>query len=277
MSVLVCLSLALVACGRKPLSVRSTLGVVDKSGEIPPGSTGLPESPAATATPSPTPTSAPEAGATATATPTPTAAPAAVATPTPVFPLPGLPEEAGVNDGAWTVVFNAVDASATPDFWNIPYAQRLGQRGTLAVNQNFYDGAQYFTNHLYMEVIEDVNGKAVVAFIATATGIDASNMRLQNPVLIQGDSEIYGSHFAGGWSSPDFDDDGWIWNCSHYNYTYVTQHFGSGCGYYYLGGDPDPAGRGVKAPHLYNPQALGLASDGTRWTRVKRITRYAHP
>jgi len=266
--VLVCLSLALIACGRKPLSVRPmSLGAVDQTEEFPLDSTVIPASP--------TPTAAPISSTTPTPIPTPIPNPAptsdSVAAPTPVSPLPGLPEEAQVNDGEWAIVFNAVDGSATPDFWNIPYDQRLGQRGTLAANQNFYDGAQYLTNHIYIDVIEDLSGKAVIAFMATATGINPSNMRLQNPVLIQGNAEIYGSHFVGGWSSPDFDDDGWIWNCSHYNYTYVTQHFGSGCGYYYLGGDPDPAGRGVEAPHLYYPQAaaLGLGADGTKWSRVK--------
>ena len=92
-----------------------------------------------------------------------------------------------VNGGGWALVYNSVLGTATTDFWNIPYAQRLGRRGRPSLDSNYYDGSIYQTAAVtYMDVIEELQGKAVIAFVARAAAINNVNMKFDSPVLLSG-------------------------------------------------------------------------------------------
>jgi hypothetical protein len=179
------------------------------------------------------------------------------------------------NGGGWTLVYNSLLGVNTTDFWYIPYLERFGRRGRPDLNALFYDGSLYQRGIAYMDVIEDLRGKTVVAMEARTSGIDIFSMRFTNPVYISGYSGIYSSQFASGWASPDFDGDDYIGQCT-ITYAYVTQHY-SACWYYNLGADADaPIDDGRFGPHLHSgvASAFGLASDGSTYTRVRRISRF---
>ena len=77
-----------------------------------------------------------------------------------------------INGGGWALVYNSVLGAATLDFWNIPHAQRLGRRGRPSLDSNYYDGSLYQTSSVtYMDVIEDLQGRTAVAFVARSAGI----------------------------------------------------------------------------------------------------------
>ncbi len=185
--------------------------------------------------------------------------------------------------GGWALVYNSVLGTNTTDFWNIPYAERLGRRGRPSLDSNFYDGSlypyrktEYVSAVQYMDVIEDLRGKAVVVFTAQVDGFDTTTMRFQDPRLLSGNAPLYAEQFASGWSAPDHDGDLHSGrNCATF-YVPVTQHYHS-CFSYNLGakGLPDFAD-GRVGPHM-NSQfavALQLATDGTDFTRVRRISRF---
>jgi hypothetical protein len=180
-----------------------------------------------------------------------------------------------MQGGGWALLYNSVLRAGTTEFWNIPYAQRLSVKGAASVTDNFYYGSLYFTGTKYMDVIEDTSGKSAVAMIASATGIDPTNMRLLNPSLISGSQGIYDSQFASGWAAPDYDADAYANNCSSF-FASVTQHY-SACWIYNLGSDADTSfyddGMG---PHVHAPAlaGLGLTGDGSAFSRVKRISRF---
>lgn len=180
------------------------------------------------------------------------------------------------NEGGWALVYNSVMLPETLTFWNIPYAARLSRRGVPSLGTNFYDGSLYQTNSAtYMDVIEDLRGGIAVAMVATTTGLDAVTMRFANPANVSGNAEVYASQFASGWSAPDYDGDANGGNCST-GYSNISQHYSS-CWVYNLGSDADtPYADGNLGPHLHSARAtaLGLASDGTDYTRVRRISRF---
>ncbi len=201
---------------------------------------------------------------------------------------------AGYGEVVFNSVANPVGITAKGDsntltFWNIPYADRLKQKGTLYQNlsSNFYNGSAYQNRStVYTDLIEDLNGKIVVAMQAKASGFDSTTMKMAPPVeLIAGNSEIYTAHFTSGWSSADYDGDTWesgAKNCA-VQYSGVTQHY-SGCWSYSLGSDADSVANtgNVHAdsnwgPHLQSglATAFGMTTDGTGYTRVQRITRCA--
>ena len=99
-------------------------------------------------------------------------------------------------------------------------------------------------------------------------------MRFGSPTFESGNPELFTCHFADGWSSPDYDGDSSADNCAaHYG---VTQHY-CNCWDENLGSDADaPLDDGGWGPHLAGARAaeLGLASDGTAYTRVNRILRW---
>ncbi len=179
------------------------------------------------------------------------------------------------NGGGWTLVYNSVLGVNTAEFWNIPHLERFSRRGSPRIESLFYDGSYYAQGKYYMDVIEDMRGKSVVVLVAEANGIDPYSMRFISPRYNYGHTGIYTEQFANGWSSPDFDGDAASSNCAT-AYGYVTQHY-NGCWDYNLGGDADaPVYDGGVGPHVYSPtaSALGLAVDGSSYTRVRRISRF---
>lgn len=184
--------------------------------------------------------------------------------------------EMQTNGGGWTLVYNSVLGVNTLNFWNIRYADRFQQRGSSGIGKNYYNGSFYQFGKRYMDVVEDLQGKTVMALDATTTGISAASMLFASPVRIAGSGAIFSEEFAGGWSAPDFDGDAQAGvNCSSL-YGNVTQHYSS-CWVYNLGSDADsPFEDSFVGPHLRSDvaTALGLATDGSNYTRVRRISRF---
>lgn len=187
--------------------------------------------------------------------------------------------------GGWAMVYNSVLGINTMDFWFISYLQRLNRKGTPDINSNFYDGALYQTaNAEYLDLITDLHDLTVVGLHASATGINPATMRFTQPQMLlpsnAGTLSIFQQQFAAGWSSVDFDgDDIDSKNCAAF-YGGITQHY-SDCWFYSLGADnDDAAGGGVTdgrvGPHVLftTLSQLGLFSDGSFHSRVKRITRF---
>jgi hypothetical protein len=88
---------------------------------------------------------------------------------------------------------------------------------------------------------------------------------------------MYHAQFATGWASSDADRDIYTSSCATL-YAGVTQHY-SNCWSYSLGADAEnaPYEDGGWGPHVYAPSTLanlGLISDGTNYSRVRRILRW---
>ncbi len=102
-------------------------------------------------------------------------------------------------------------------------------------------------------------------------------MQFLTPSFVSGNVGLYNSHFAAGWSSFDFDGDtSGSQNCA-VTYANVTQHY-AGCWSYNLGADVEsPIADGSVGPHVLSTTLtnLGLANDGSNFSRVRRITRFA--
>ncbi|WP_437303155.1 fibrinogen-like YCDxxxxGGGW domain-containing protein [Sorangium sp. So ce388] len=195
--------------------------------------------------------------------------------PEPAFPVYCDQETDG---GGWALLYNSVgsEEGTTLQFWSIPYAERLGTRGEPALGQNFYRGSLYFVGREYRDDIEDLEGTVKEVMRATAEGINSKTMELLGPTHVTGDANIYFAHFLSGWSSQDYDGDtdpdG---NCA-LEFQNVAQHYAQ-CWEYNLGADADePTDDGGWGPHLgtHITERLGLASDETRYTRVRRISRW---
>jgi hypothetical protein len=181
------------------------------------------------------------------------------------------------NGGGWTMVYNSVMGVDTLNFWYILYADRLAARGFSSITSNSYNGDVYRYGRTYMDVVEDEHGKAVVAFVATTSGINTTTMAFASPALVSGDASLYGGQFAAGWSAPDYDGDTLSGASCATQYANVTQHYSS-CWSYNLGTDADAAGvDGNVGPHVYSGvmSSLGLWGDGSTYSRVRRITRFA--
>jgi len=181
------------------------------------------------------------------------------------------------NGGGWALVQNSVIGVNTLDFWNIPYAQRFTRRGRPSLDANFYDGSIYQTAAAtYMDIIEDLQGKTVQAFVATSDGINNTTMRFTNPAKVSGADDVYTAQFASGWSAPDYDGDtNPPGNCAS-QYSNVTQHYGA-CWNVNLGSDADsPVADSGAGPHVAagTATALGLSGDGSNYTRVRRVSRF---
>jgi predicted nucleic acid-binding Zn-ribbon protein len=184
------------------------------------------------------------------------------------------------------VVFNSVaneqGANAKGDantlaFWQIPYLDRFKVKGipALALHSNYYNPTLYQSKGpaTYVDVVEDLEGKVALLMTASADGIDPKTMKMINPKFIEGNKGVYEYQFASGWSSHDYDSDGN--NCAT-AFGKVTQHYGN-CWYYSLGADADsPRDDNHWGPHLQNEiaQPLNLKTDGSSYTRLRRITRY---
>jgi hypothetical protein len=185
-----------------------------------------------------------------------------------------------VEGGGWAVLHNSVlrlDGTTTA-FWNISYANRFATIGAPSISDNYYAGSMYRRGTSFLDVITDLDDKEAVAARVESQGINPQNMAFISPVLESGSSGVFASHFATGWSSPDFDGDSYAPdNCATY-YSNVTQHYSS-CWVYNLGSDADsPFLDGGVGPHVHRSilVELGLqpTADGGSYSRVKRITRY---
>jgi len=183
--------------------------------------------------------------------------------------------------GGWTLLYNSVGELNGPTraFWTIAYADRWTRKGAPSLNGNWYDPALYTSGGTYLDVGESTeDGGVAELFTATASGIDATTMALQNPAQVSGSSGIYYHQFAAGWSSPDQDYDPQGANCAASYGT--TQHYGT-CWVYNLGSDANtPYADSDWGPHISTTYAdtLGLAhgDDGT-YTRLARISRFVRP
>ncbi len=184
------------------------------------------------------------------------------------------------NGGGWALVYNSVLGPSTLDFWHIPYANRLGRDGRPSLDSNFYDGSLYQTSlATYMDIYEDLRGKAAIAVAATSNGIDSVTMKFNNPVKLTGDNDTFMCNFASGWSAPDYDGDPLSSdNCST-TWNNVTQHY-CGCWNMNLGSDGDSSGGDTTdqrvGPHVHSGilNILGLSDDGSSFSRVRRISRF---
>ncbi|MBF0299726.1 MAG: hypothetical protein HQK51_13460 [Oligoflexia bacterium] len=203
------------------------------------------------------------------------------------------------------IVFNSVANGAavsdissdanTHNFWKILYNDRFKMKGNCMLgpsanlNSNCYNPQLYKLGPaIYTDVVEDVNGKIVVMFSASADGIDETTMKLTNSQFLSGDSALYVSQFASGWSSVDtatsYDNDPWDRNCA---VEYGATQYYSACWLYNIGSDAGSYEGSSNnsdsnwGPHLHGPTLdnLGLArgSDTSKYVRVKRITRYVLP
>jgi hypothetical protein len=163
-------------------------------------------------------------------------------------------------------------------FWQFKYADRLKQLGTLAVDQNYYNGALYLIGKEYMDVFVDLQDKIAVAAVMTATSFNAATMQFTMPKLTVGNAQVFNGQFASGWSAEDLDGDAApTANCATL-YSKIAQHY-SKCGAYNLGSDADdPPLDGGVGPHVTNAvlTALGLAlqTNGGVYSQVKRIARF---
>ncbi|MGK3992204.1 fibrinogen-like YCDxxxxGGGW domain-containing protein [Sorangium sp. So ce1024] len=194
-------------------------------------------------------------------------------------PMPALDVycDMETDGGGWALVYNSVgsESGETLQFWDIPYAERLGTRGAPSLGQNVYQGSLYTVGREYRDDIEDLEGTVKEVMRATADGIDTKTMKLRGPTHTAGSADIFVAHFFSGWSSPDHDGDPSPGNCAleHQN---VTQHYAQ-CWEYSLGADGDePFDDGGWGPHLkaHLAERAGLAGDGTPHTRVRRISRW---
>ncbi len=184
------------------------------------------------------------------------------------------------------VVFNSVankqGANAKGDantlaFWQIPYQDRFKVKGIPTLDSNYYNPTLYQSKGpaTYVDVVEDLEGKVAMLMTASADGIDPKTMKMINPKFIEGQKNVYDAHFASGWSSHDYDGDTYGSNCAT-TFGKVTQHYSS-CWTYNLGADADsPYDDKHWGPHFHSPtaQSLNLKTDGSSYTRVRRITRY---
>lgn len=203
-------------------------------------------------------------------------------------PLAGVGEPREVycdqvtRGGGWALIHNSVMGVDTTRFWRIPYDERLGRFGRASLDSNFYDGMLYLAGHgddapnEYLDVVEDVRGKSVVAVHAEAHAFLEGLMAFERPALLDGERRLFNSHINGGWSSADRDhDQGEDVNCSR-RYQDVTQHY-SNCWRMNLGADADnDHADGMVGPHMSSGIArdLGLMTDDTGYTRLRRLSRF---
>lgn len=188
--------------------------------------------------------------------------------------------EQQLNNGGWVMMENSVRRAdgTTSAFWQFKYADRLKQLGTLAVDQNYYYGALYQVGKEYMDVFVDLNGKAAVAAVMTATAFDPATMRFTGPSLTVGNMNVFTSQFASDWASQDFHSGtAATANCAVL-YSNIAQHYGS-CFSYSLGSDDMPGLLdGGVGPHVNNDVltalGLGLQTNGGLYSQVKRIARF---
>jgi hypothetical protein len=179
----------------------------------------------------------------------------------------------------WALVYSSVGdpAGKTTEFWDIRYADRLTRKGTADPNQNYYDGAIYKVATEYRDEMVDLKDSTFELLYATATSIDLNTMRFNNPKFVRGNADVFAGQFASGWASRDYDGDTYPPQSCALEYVGVTQHYSS-CWSYNLGADAEqPYLDGGWGPHVASPVivSVGAFGDGTVYSRVKRLTRWA--
>lgn len=187
--------------------------------------------------------------------------------------------EQALNGGGWVMLYNSVRTNGrTTAFWQFKYVDRLKQLGSPAADQNYYNGSLYLIGKDYMDVITDLQGKTVVAAVMSATGFNAATMQFTAPTLVVGNTSIFQSQFAGGWSAQDYDGDAAPTRSCSTLYSNVAQHY-SNCWAYNLGSDADdPPLDGGVGPHantnVLTPLNLAVQPNGGVYSQVRRIARY---
>jgi len=190
--------------------------------------------------------------------------------------------EQDFNGGGWAMLENSVrrDDGSTTTFWQFKYDDRLREFGTLAPDQNYYNGALYKIGTEYMDVFTDLADKTVGAAVMTAKGFNPTTMQFMQPALTIGSADVFGGQFASGWSSQDHDGDPYAdgtANCAK-AYANIAQHY-SACWIYNLGADADAdVFDGGVGPHVNNTLlttlGLMLQPGGGSYSQVKRIARF---
>lgn len=191
--------------------------------------------------------------------------------------------EQQLEGGCWAMLYNSVrrDDGTTTAFWQFGYSERLRERGTLAVDQNYYNGALYQVGTEYMDVFVDLENTTGVAAVMTATGINPTTMKFIDPMRLSGNEAVYDLQFAAGWSAKDRDEDPAPRRNCAIDYGDVAQHYGD-CWVYNLGVDSNLANDsgldGGVGPHVENPVlmwlGLSIQPDGGPYSQVKRIARF---
>jgi hypothetical protein len=180
--------------------------------------------------------------------------------------------------GGWALLYNSVGGAGgtTPAFWNIAFADRLDTLGIPQLDENFYAGSLYTVATEYRDEIEDIGGALFQAASVVTAGFDETTMTFLGATQVSGVGDIFSCHYLGGWSSTDHDGDLAPENCAA-NYLGVSQHY-CGCWNINLGSDADtPFEDDNWGPHVgASPAgALGIQGDGTPYTRVNRLVRWA--
>jgi hypothetical protein len=185
-----------------------------------------------------------------------------------------------LNGGGWALMENSVRRAdgKTTAFWQFKFADRLKQMGAPALDQNYYNGAIYLLGSEYMDFFVDLQDKAAVAAVMTATGFDPMKMTFTMPTFVTGNTQVFNGQFAAGWSSSDFDNDLATASCPALDNN-VAQHYNN-CWAYSLGSDADdPRLDGGVGPHVHNPvlteRGLSLQPGTGVYSQVKRISRFA--
>lgn len=188
--------------------------------------------------------------------------------------------EQQLNGGGWALVANSVrrDDGTTTAFWQLTYNERLSQLGTLAPDQNYYNGSLYLIGTTYMDVFVDLADTTRMAAMVSATGIDRDTMRFTEPMWLGGNNDVYRSQFAGGWSAQNYDGDTDPDSSCAVDYENIAQHY-SACWVYNFGADAtEPRLDGGVGPHVADSvmTALGLAIQpgSNNYSQVKRIARF---
>lgn len=185
------------------------------------------------------------------------------------------------NGGGWALVYRSMLTAngTTTAFFRMTRAQRFDYKGSPSPSQNFYAGTVYKLGRDYMDTITDLQNKTVIAAAVTTSGVVETTMIFQGPVLVSGNTEIFGSQFAAGWSASDHDGDTFGGgNCADFGGG-IAQHY-TACFVYSIGADGEtPYEDGGVGPHVLNTALanLGLAAqpNGGQYSRVNMIARYA--
>jgi hypothetical protein len=180
--------------------------------------------------------------------------------------------------GGWALLLNSVGGMNTLAFWQLTFDARLLVKGAPSLSQNFYAGVLYQYGTEYRDQLEDLEGASVDVVRATVTGFDVDTMRFAGPALVSGVEGVFTCHFAAGWAALDSDNDDLVdGNCALL-YANVAQHY-CACWYINLGADADePFEDGGWGPHANTGAVtapLGLGSDGSAYTKLARISRWA--
>lgn len=196
--------------------------------------------------------------------------------------------------GGWALLYNSILGVNTTEFWRLAYEERMARYGRPTLDALFYDGSLYlapdgipYEAMEFMDVVEGLKGRVVTAMRAQADGFNPVTMRFDNPTLdpsnLGANAQMtwFQNHFSAGWSSVGHDGDdsnnAEEANCA-VGYSDVAQHY-SACWAMNLGAD---APRNIAydegtGPHVNRDTiaaVFALGTDGTAYTRVRRISRF---